>query len=148
MENDQDTRASRMQSIRPARDMRSGKMSPALCTEIMGLTLKLCLRRSQKPKFQFLHLENGQTPDWYEASELMSLGACITPNILEQHSDAAESSLSQILQEKVPEKYSLSPKACAGTLRRAERRGKVLPSMLLEALTEGSKSSTIREEAA
>ena len=31
-------------------------------------------------------------------------------------------------------KYSLSPKACAGILRRAERRGKALPPMLKTAL--------------
>ena len=34
------------------------------------------------------------------------------------------------------QKYSLSPKACAGILRRAERRGKPLPSMLETALRE------------
>ena len=47
-----------------------------------------------------------------------------------------ESTLSQILQLDVPEKYSLSPKACAGIIRRAERRGKELPDMLKEALME------------
>jgi hypothetical protein len=35
-----------------------------------------------------------------------------------------------------PEKYSLSAKACRGILRRAEKRGKELPDMLREALTE------------
>lgn len=49
---------------------------------------------------------------------------------------AVESTLSQILQLDVPEKYSLSPKACRGILRRAEKRGKELPDMLKEALTE------------
>ena len=47
-----------------------------------------------------------------------------------------ESTLSQILQPNAPEKYSLSPKACAGIIRRAEKRGKELPPMLLEALME------------
>ena len=47
-----------------------------------------------------------------------------------------ESTLSQILQLNVPEKYSLSPKACAGIIRRAEKRGKELPSMLKDALME------------
>jgi hypothetical protein len=43
--------------------------------------------------------------------------------------------LSWILEPDAPEKYSLSQKACAGILRRAERRGKALPPMLYEALT-------------
>jgi hypothetical protein len=44
--------------------------------------------------------------------------------------------LSQILEANAPEKYYLSPKACAGILRRAEKRGKELPPMLKEALEE------------
>ena len=47
-----------------------------------------------------------------------------------------ESTLSQILQQHAPEKYCLSPKACAGIVRRAQKRGKELPSMLMEALME------------
>jgi hypothetical protein len=42
--------------------------------------------------------------------------------------------LSQILEADVPEKYSLSSKACEGILRRAAKRGKELPPMLQEAL--------------
>ena len=57
-----------------------------------------------------------------------STGEC--PNVV------AESTLSQILQADVPVKYSLSPKACNGILRRAEKRGKELPDMLREALLE------------
>jgi hypothetical protein len=40
------------------------------------------------------------------------------------------------LQANAPEKYFLSAKACAGILRRAEKRGKELPTMLREALEE------------
>ena len=47
---------------------------------------------------------------------------------------AVESTLSQILQVNVPEKYYLSPKACLGILRRASERGKQLPEVLQEAL--------------
>ena len=53
-----------------------------------------------------------------------------------------ESSLWQILQGNVPEKYFLSAKACAGILRRAEKRGKELPTMLKEALEEVVQLST------
>lgn len=45
-----------------------------------------------------------------------------------------ESSLLQILEDNVPEKYSLSEKACRGVLRRAERHGKELHILLLATL--------------
>lgn len=61
-------------------------------------------------------------------STMPSTGVC--PSVVR------ESTLSQILQANAPEKYSLSPKACAGIIRRAEKRGKELPSMLREALME------------
>ena len=44
------------------------------------------------------------------------------------------STLSQILQDRVPQKYYLSPKACLGILRRASARGKELPPVLKAAL--------------
>lgn len=49
-------------------------------------------------------------------------------------SDAVESRLSQILEDTPHPKYSLSAKACAGILRRSERRGKKLPEELEAAL--------------
>ena len=49
------------------------------------------------------------------------------------NADAA-STLSQILQAEVPEKYYLSQKACLGILRRASARGKELPEVLRLAL--------------
>lgn len=53
-----------------------------------------------------------------------------------EESPSAEnaSTLSQILQEQVPEKYYLSPKACLGILRGASVRGKELPELLKKAL--------------
>jgi hypothetical protein len=49
-------------------------------------------------------------------------------------------SLSEVLETgPLPEKYSLSPKACSGILRRAERRGKALPPMLKAALLAASQ---------
>ena len=59
-------------------------------------------------------------------SSMRSFGAY--PNAVE------ESFLWQILEDNVPEKYSLSEKACQGVLRRAERRGKEMPVLLLLAL--------------
>ena len=49
-------------------------------------------------------------------------------------SEERESSLWQILEEIVPEKYYLSSKACQGILRRAKTRGKELPEELRIAL--------------
>lgn len=53
-----------------------------------------------------------------------------SPNVV------VESRLSQILEDKVHPKYFLSAKACRGVLRRAERRGKELPTELKQALEE------------
>lgn len=79
---------------------------------------------------------------WSRAG-MASPGGCWTLNMCEwtdtlvpSHSDGSVCSLSDILEETqlVPQRFFLSPRACAGILRRAERRGKELPSMLLEAL--------------
>ena len=59
---------------------------------------------------------------------------CWTLSISECHSDADVSLLSQVLDHSTPERYCLSPKACAGILRRAEKRGKELPPILNQAL--------------
>lgn len=47
---------------------------------------------------------------------------------------AIRTRLSDILEENPDPKYNLSPKACLGILRRAEKRGKELPEILREAL--------------
>lgn len=44
------------------------------------------------------------------------------------------SSLADVLLETVPERFFLSPRAAAGILRRAEKRGRELPRALAEAL--------------
>ena len=121
-------------------DLRYGRMSPAHYPARAAVTLKPSLRRSQKPKFQYLDLDDGQTPEWCEAEELISLGGCSTPNILESHSAGDASFLSAILQADAPERYYLSKKACEGILRRAAKRGKQLPPMLKEALETQLKS--------
>ena len=83
-------------------------------------------------------LEDGTLPPystrWQNQGRWTSRGESWTRSGSEFHKDAAVSSLSQILEESVPEKYYLSPKACTGILRRAERRGKELPEALERAL--------------
>lgn len=63
----------------------------------------------------------------------------MTLNTGEYPSAEKESTLLQILEDNVPEKYYLSAKACEGILRRAERRGKELPLILKEALEQQIK---------
>jgi len=59
-------------------------------------------------------------------------------------SDAGVCSLSSILETgEIDRRYFLSPRACAGILRRAEKRGKELPETLRAALI--AVASTARE---
>lgn len=87
---------------------------------------------------QYLDLTkaNGNQPERSWATDTASRGGNSTRNTGECPSVARESTLWQILQADAPEKYYLSARACKGILRRAERRGKALPPMLLEALEE------------
>ena len=92
---------------------------------------------AKKDSFLFLNLKAGGNllgASWEMVSALP--GVSMTLNFGEYPSEERESTLSQILDLNAPEKYSLSEKACAGILRRAEKRGKVLPDMLKDALME------------
>jgi hypothetical protein len=72
-----------------------------------------------------------------------SVTASLTLSTLEYPSDAVESSLSAILETgSLPPRFFLSPKACAGILRRAEKRGKDLPALLRQALEAAANETT------
>lgn len=73
---------------------------------------------------------------WPKQGLLTSNGEFLTPSFSESPNGVSEcgSSLAEILQPSVDERYLLSAKACAGILRRAERRGRKLPAPLREAL--------------
>lgn len=71
----------------------------------------------------------------------LSLGDYTTHSFGESPNDAVESRLSQILEDKPHPKYCLSAKACQGILNRAQRRGKTLPPILEEALTQSASRS-------
>jgi hypothetical protein len=61
--------------------------------------------------------------------------AFLTLNTSEWHSAAAVCSLSDTLETgELPQRFFLSATACKGILRRAEKRGKVLPPALEQAL--------------
>ena len=94
---------------------------------------------SARKTLMFLDLREGMGGNLlgaYWEMDTVLPGAYMTLSTGECPSAVRESTLSQILQRNAPEKYSLSPKACAGIIRRAEKRGKELPDMLREALME------------
>jgi hypothetical protein len=113
-----------------------GRTSPEHSAVTKGLILEPYLRKSDRPKFQYLMAGNGHAQGWLNAMSVKSRGASSTLNIGECPSVAVESFLSRILQTMtdVPEKYYLSAKACRGILRRAQERGKELPEELRIAL--------------
>nr|WP_255304147.1 hypothetical protein [Megasphaera sp. DISK 18] len=96
---------------------------------------------SGTPRFQWLDMRNGSLPGaswvtgslWPGASLMPSTGAC--------PSEGNASTLSQILMDKVPERFYLSPKACRGILRRASEHGRVLPDVLRLALERQAQSA-------
>lgn len=109
--------------------------------QIRGWTLKPCLKKPQKPKFQCLEVGNGLPLEWYEAESVLLHGESWTLNTGESPNAVKESSLSQILQSSsdVPTKYYLSQKACTGILRRRGKMGKWLPKELIQALIRQSQ---------
>ena len=69
------------------------------------------------------------------ATVSLSPGESSTPRrVGASHKDGNVYLLSSILEENAPERFCLSPKACQGILRRAEKRGKELPEVLRVAL--------------
>ena len=72
-----------------------------------------------------------------------SRGGSWTPNISAWPNDAAVCSLSQVLETgSIPPRFFLSGTACAGILRRADKRGKTLPPALSAALTAVATSTS------
>lgn len=70
-------------------------------------------------------------------------GECWTRSFSAYPKDASVSTLSACLEAPpVPAKYYLSPKACLGMLRRAEKRGRPLPTRLRAALVLQASGST------
>src|SRR3989338_292361 len=103
----------------------SGKTCPASCRPTEGGTLEPTSGRWANSGM------GGPTESW-------------TLSTSEFPSAAVASSLSDILETgDVPRRFFLSPTACAGILRRAEKRGKDLPVMLGEALKRESASKEI-----
>ena len=111
-----------------------GRTYPVLFHQQTEQILEPCLKKSQRPVFQCLQVASGQPQEWLEGERLTQLGECLTLNFGEYPNVERESTLSEILEDNVPEKYSLSPKACLGILRRAKAKGRKLPENLRVAL--------------
>ena len=98
------------------------------------------LYRLSKNNLMFLNLQtrdqeqNGEEQEPYWEMVGVSLGDNLMLNIGEFPKDEDVSTLSQILEDTVPQKYCLSVKACQGIIKRAELRGKKLPEILEKAL--------------
>ena len=79
--------------------------------------------------------EAGPVKVWLRGQGHGQHGPFLTASGSEWRSGAVACSLSSILEgPAIPQRYYLSPTACAGILRRAEGRGKELPSVLALAL--------------
>ena len=114
-----------------------GKMYPELfqaTEEMISESFSQLLSDSADKGWMFLNLQDGNTQERYWARGGASRGDFLTRNFGESPNEERESSLSQVLQTNVPERYYLSARACEGILRRAESRGKKLPKMLEDAL--------------
>ena len=124
----------------------SGKMSPAYSAPKTMRSGAFWLGLPEKMTHFNRQGANGRTLVLCMDPGEQSLGGPWTPNISEWPNDAAVCSLSQVLETgSIPPRFFLSGTACAGILRRAEKRGKALPPALFEALTAVATSPTQKQ---
>lgn len=109
-------------------------------SQTKNVPMFLCLRRedgasqeSSNPRWESGALRGDLSTRNFGEYPYTLMAECL---ISEPHNGVSVSLLSQILEERVPEKYYLSERACVGILRRANKRGKKLPSALEAALME------------
>jgi len=91
------------------------------------------------------HQEGQTLPSSFEGwqnSGMACAGGYSTLSMPEYPNDAAVSSLSDILETGVLQKYFLSARAARGILRRAEKRGRQLPPLLEAALVQTAGQTT------
>ena len=110
----------------------------------MSIQESLFGRMWQEPSPPTKGLTSGQSSTrWLRQGRWSLSGGCWMHSSSESPNGVEEclSSLSSILQpqQDVPIRYYLSAKACEGILRRADRRGKVLPERLRRALEAGMR---------
>ena len=120
-------------------DTWSGKMSPEHSAATRARTSAPSSKKprgsqTKLPLFLDLRKASGRPQDasWEMGGALLGVYSMLSFG--ECPSVAVASHLSQILEEHPPRRYFLSAKACAGILKRAQRRGKELPEVLRKAL--------------
>lgn len=137
----------------PGPDTWCGKMSQEPLAATEEKTLRQCSKKRSKsssrkpPLFLCLTkdgLQQDACPMWTEDGAL--LGEYTTRSFGECPSEENVSRLSAILEGCPHQRYSLSAKACAGILRRAERRGKELPEPLKQVLIQQSQGASPQEQ--
>lgn len=125
----------------PAQGIWCGKMCPELSAPTKEPISASCSKKQQKwpankpPLFLSLKTDGLQpdaSPIWEDNGALR--GEYLMHSFGARPKGENASHLSQILEASPHPKYSLSAKACLGILNRAERRGKVLPEILKQAL--------------
>ncbi len=126
----------------PSPDSDKGSMIPAAvsCSDFLrslevtgldGLSGKTCPVSCRATEDGILAPSSG---GWKSSGTGGPIGSW-TLSFSESPRDAVECLLSHVLETSdVPDRFYLSPKACAGILRRARRRGKTLPEQLRDAL--------------
>jgi hypothetical protein len=128
----------------PSQSLDSGKDSPTLAadscsdflkslnaTNLNGWSGKTCPVSCRATEDGILAPSSG---GWRSSGTGGPIGSW-TLSFSESPRDAVECLLSDVLETSdVPDRFYLSPKACAGILRRADKRGKTLPAMLATAL--------------
>jgi hypothetical protein len=102
-------------------------------SKLNGFSWKMCPAFSHQIKDA---ISQSSSMHWPTQGLVTSNGASWIRNSSESPNVAAASSLSQVLETPAAGQYSLSVKAAAGILLRAERRGRRLPELLRTALTE------------
>ena len=101
----------------------------------------------------FQATEDGILPPSFSGWASSGMGSpteCLTLNISDWPKDASVCSLWQVLEDgSLPPQYFLSARACQGILRRAEKRGRQLPTQLhhaLQAVAAASSEPAIPED--
>ena len=124
-----------------------GKTSWERFLQMTGWILEPCCNHFPIPKFQCLLLEDGLTPVWCEGERLTCAGGSWMPSIGESpglFSEERESSLWQILEDSVPQKYYLSPVICSRFLRLAQTTGCPPPEPVEYLLIKQGENTVIR----
>ena len=117
-----------------APDGSSGKTSPGRSAHTAVETLLQWLDRWQDASLMSPSMA-GDLKAWRWGRAASSSGACSTRSGSEWRKGGAACSLSSTLETgQIDRRYYLSAKACAGIIRRAEKRGKELPPALSAAL--------------